>query len=340
MQVWAGRRRRKRIGRHFLAGAFQGTRRDNEPNGRVVPCALAAKEERDVKTTSGKRESQDVNQKNLEGFPDVAADILNALLYGGEQAVLAERLYPAPTETTYAAPGAALRSQLEDVSKYEVHDGRICTQYLLANQSGEDGGMVLRKAGYVGAVYREQYDGKVKDRFPVVSLVLYWGSGRWKKARSIRELLGEEALPPQLWEVADDCRLHVFEMRNLSPETRRLFRSDMRIVVDCLAEGNGFRSDQLVVHKEALIRLLRAIGGDGDVEDTARLLEEMNVKEEDEITMCELFDQYTRRGREEGREEGKLALIGRMLSNGMDRSAILKYTDCTEEELRLAAALQ
>ncbi len=50
--------------------------------------------------------------------------------------------------------------------------------------------------------------------------------------------------------------------------------------------------------------MLRALGGDKNVEDTAGILEEMNVKEEDEITMCELFDQYTRRGRKEGRLEG------------------------------------
>ena len=30
----------------------------------------------------------------------------------------------------------------------------------------------------------------------------------------------------------------------------------------------------------------------------------MGIKEEDEITVCELFDQYTRRGRQEGIKEG------------------------------------
>lgn len=102
----------------------------------------------------------------------------------------------------------------------------------------------------------------------------------------------------------DDSRLHVFEMRNLQPEIRRLFHSDMRLVVDYLAVGNGFRSNRRVVHKEALIRLLRALGGDRNVEDTAEMLAEMNIKEEDEVTMCELFDQYTRRGRHEGLREG------------------------------------
>lgn len=252
----------------------------------------------------GKRESKDVAQKNLEGFPDVAADILNVFVYGGRQRVQPELLHPAPTETEYAAPGGALRNQLEDVSKYEVQDGRIRVQYLLANQTEADGRMILRKAGYVGAVYREQYDGKVGDGFPVVSLVLYWGRGRWKKARSVRALFGERDLPLQLWRLAEDCRLHVFEMRNLPSEVRELFRSDMRLVVDYLAEGSSFRSERPVVHKEALVRLLRAFGGDVDVEDTARVLRDMNVKDEDEITMCELFDQYTRKGRKEGLSEG------------------------------------
>lgn len=53
------------------------------------------------------------------------------------------------------------------------------------------------------------------------------------------------------------------------------------------------------------------------MEDTARVLEEMNVKDEDEITMCKLFDQYTRRGRSEGIKEGTKALISTCLEIGV-----------------------
>ena len=45
------------------------------------------------------------------------------------------------------------------------------------------------------------------------------------------------------------------------------------------------------------------------MEDTAEMLAEMNIKEEDEVTMCELFDQYTRRGRHEGLQKGIQVLI-------------------------------
>ena len=79
----------------------------------------------------------------------------------------------------------------------------------------------------------------------------------------------------------------------------------MRIVLDYLAEGDGYRSDRPVVHKEALVKMLRVLSGDSDVTDTAETLREMNIREEDEITMCELFDQYIRKGRKEGRKEGR-----------------------------------
>lgn len=55
---------------------------------------------------------------------------------------------------------------------------------------------------------------------------------------------------------------------------------------------------------EILIKLLRTLSGDKNVEDTLECLQKMDVKEEDEITVCELFDQYTRQGRQEGIKEG------------------------------------
>ena len=101
-----------------------------------------------------KKESKDLTQKNLESFPDVAADILNVFIYEGRNVVKKDALYPAPTETEYISLGAVLRNQLDDVSKYEMREGRIRIQYLFSNQSEKDGKMILRKAGYVGAVYR------------------------------------------------------------------------------------------------------------------------------------------------------------------------------------------
>ena len=79
----------------------------------------------------------------------------------------------------------------------------------------------------------------------------------------------------------------------LPEKTRRLFQSDMRIVVDYLAEGNSYCSDRKIVHKEALIKLLRVLSGDENVEDTIFMMQEMKMKEEDDVKVCELFEQYS-----------------------------------------------
>lgn len=81
-----------------------------------------------------------------------------------------------------------LRDQYEDLCKYEIADGRIRVMYLIANQIKVDGKMLLRKAGYTGGAYREQYEGKVKDIFPVAEFIFYWGRPRWRSSRDLRQM--------------------------------------------------------------------------------------------------------------------------------------------------------
>lgn len=89
-------------------------------------------------------------------------------------------------------------------------------------------------------------------------------------------------------------------MRHLPQEVRERFDSDMRIVLDYLAEGNSYRSDRQVIHKSALIRMLKVLSEDYDIGDIEKQLITMNIREEDEITVCELFDQYERKGIRKG----------------------------------------
>ena len=105
------------------------------------------------------REKNDLVTKNFEIFPDVAADIINALLHNGKLVVTKENLLPAPTESIYTSGENRLRNQLQDVVKYEMAGERIRAQYMIANQSAPDVKMVLRKAGYTGG--RRQSDGHV-----------------------------------------------------------------------------------------------------------------------------------------------------------------------------------
>ncbi len=49
---------------------------------------------------------------------------------------------------------------------------------------------------------------------------------------------------------------------------------------------------------------LRVLSGDKNVDDTEEILKGLDITEEDEISMCELFDQYTRRGVAQGITQG------------------------------------
>lgn len=133
---------------------------------------------------------KDLAAKQFERSPEVFADIINALVYEGEQVTDARNLRPAPTESLYAAKNGVLRNQYNDVSKYEIKEGRIAVQYTLENQSRPDYRILLRKAGYEGAIYRQQYDGG--DTYPAITLVLYWGDRRWKPGTDLHSFFGRK----------------------------------------------------------------------------------------------------------------------------------------------------
>ncbi len=261
---------------------------------------------------------KDLVEKDFVAFPDVAADMLNALLFEGEPIINAEELVPAPTETLYFGDsGKRFRNQYEDLAKYEMREGQIRTMYLFANQTLPDSRMILRKAGYIGGAYREQYEEKAAGSYPVIELILYWGEKHWQGPRSISQLYSKHSLSPKLRKYIDNIRLHVWEMRHLPQEVRERFSSDMRIVLDYLAEGNSYCSDRPVVHKSALIRMLKVLSGDKDIEGIEKQLETMDIREEDKITVCELFEQYERKGRNEGIQQGRSEGIKQGRSEGI-----------------------
>lgn len=241
---------------------------------------------------------KDLAEKNLEYYPDVFADIFNVLLYRGKQVIMETELQPAPTETLYRGDRGGLRSQFHDVSKYVIQTGDIKIQYTLENETAAKRKTVLRKAGYEGAVYREQVDGTAS--YPVISAILHWGKGCWKQPTSLFQLWERKQIPDAAKAYSDDIKIHVYDMRYLPKEIRSLFRSDMRIIVDYLAEGKDYvPTEQKIIHLEALLLMLKALTDDERYET---IISEMLEKESKEggVTMCELLDKYENRGMEKG----------------------------------------
>lgn len=238
-----------------------------------------------------KRENNDLVTKAFLSFPDIAADVINVLLFEWEERVQSRHLLSSPTESLYVSKDG-LRNQLEDAAQYEIWI------------------------------------------YPVVEMVLYWGRQRWRQAPGLHEMLGHSEHARACRRYVDDMKLNMWEMRHLPESVRCLFKSDMRIVVDYLAEGAAYRSDRKIVHKAALIKMIRVLDGESNVSDTEHMLEEMCIREEDEVTMCELFDQYTRKGVEKGFKKGIESGIAKgrvgQLVTGIEN--LMKNVSCSLEQ--------
>lgn len=245
---------------------------------------------------------KDLTEKNFLLHQDVFADTLNALAYAGRENVRAQDLMPAPTESFYHADQGKLTNQFSDAAMYEMKNGHISVQYILENEIQAKQKTVLRKAGYKGALYRRQLEGT--EAYPVVSLLLYWGTAPWKQPVSLKEFFQEADLEPGTWQYITNAKLHVYEMAHLPKQIRNRFQSDMRIVVDYLAEGQSYSpTGQKIVHPEALLLMLKALTGD------TRYLKIRNDMSKEEkggnITMCELLDKYENRGIQKGIQQGE-----------------------------------
>ena len=248
-----------------------------------------------------------MGQKDLTGkyfllFPDVFADILNALAYAGREVVHADDLQPAPTESFYHAGQGKLADQFSDAAMYDMRNGSILVQYILENEVHAKPQTVLRKAGYEGALYRRQYGNG--EAYPIVSLLLYWGSASWNQPTSMKELFRDVDLDKGTWKYIVNEKLHVYAMAHLPKQVRNRFRSDMRIVVDYLAERHNYKpTAQKITHPEALLLMLKALTND---KRYYRILETLTEEEKKgEVTMCELLDKYENRGIQKGIQQGE-----------------------------------
>ena len=235
---------------------------------------------------------KDISEKTLESYNDVFADIVNGFLFDGKPVVAESDLTDAQPFSMYKAEGK-LRHQERDVAKYWQRTPVRIALLGLENQTEIDPDMPLRVIGYDGAAYRAELAGD--SRYPVITLVLYFGERRWQKRRLYDCLEIPEALKP----FVSDYRINVFEVAFLTDTELERFHSDFRIVADYFAHrrlNRDYRpvNPQAFKHQTELLSLLTAISRD------PRFAETIDAKGGVPTNMCELLDRVEERGRQKG----------------------------------------
>lgn len=181
---------------------------------------------------------KDTTEKILEAHNDVFSDIMNVYLYEGKRLIKEDELEAASVTTGYVFDDA-LRAQERDVCKHWKKENVQLALLGIENQSDIDRDMPLRIIGYDGAAYRGQLAVDTKQnrhlnrnhrvRYPVVSVVIYYGQNRWNRPLGLKDVL---QVPEGLENFVSDYKMNVMDLRRLSRETVDLFKSDFWFVAD------------------------------------------------------------------------------------------------------------
>ena len=249
--------------------------------------------------------TKDVTEKALEDYNDVFADIVNGLLFEGNEYVKVTDLEGATARSNYKA-GDKIHQQERDVAKY-WKDGLIrIDMYGLENQTKVNADMPLRVISYDGAEYGKQVrDKERKERYPVITLVLYFGKGKWNGPK---ELLERVKVPNELKPYVNNYKINVFEIGDLDLEQVERFKSDFRIIAEYFqheALKKEYRgSDLKLKHTEEVLDLLGALTNDERFEEMQKKMKRIQEGGQ-EIMGSWVLDQAEKRGEERGEARGE-----------------------------------
>ncbi|MBR0409700.1 MAG: Rpn family recombination-promoting nuclease/putative transposase [Eubacterium sp.] len=266
---------------------------------------------------------KDITEKKLEDFTDVFADIVNVLLFNGDQRVDSRELRNALPRSIYKIEGE-ISEQERDVAKYWQSKDTCFALLGLENQTEAAGNTPLRIISYDGADYRAQirkrddvirYNAKAKGEqdkkpmpvfYPVVTLVLYFGLERWDKSINLKACF---TIPEGLEDYVNDYQINLFEIAFMDDETVEKFRSDFKLVAQYftqsrkIKEGNAEEyslSTDDIIHVKEVMELMSALTGDRAFEEAYN-----DSLEGGKIPMWTLIDYVREKGEKSGFDKGE-----------------------------------
>lgn len=248
---------------------------------------------------------KDISEKTLEGYNDVFADIVNALLFNGRQLVDPNLLTDATPTSQYKVDNK-LHQQDRDVAKYWNKNNIKITFYGVENQTSEDKDMPLRVISYDGAAYRNQlnekkYLHKFEKRYPVVTLVLNFGDKPWQDNKTLLSCLD---VSQDLKPFVSDYKINIFDIAWLTDEQVQLFKSDFKIVADYFVQmrknSSYVPSKDKLIHVKEVLTTLSTLTGDSRYEDAFNKINETEIA--GGANMCKFLDELEERGEKRGVE--------------------------------------
>ena len=257
---------------------------------------------------------KDITEKILLDYNEIFSDIINVLLFDGESVVAPETLENATPVSQYKADDSKVHEQERDVAKFWRGNNIRIALLGIENETRPERDMVFRIIGYDGAAYRSQLLDEGGERFPVITIVLYFGDRHWKAPKKISKVV---EVPEKLKPYFSDYKLNVFEISWLSDERVSMFHSDFGIVADFFVnkrkDKNYRPSDKRVIkHVDEVLKLLSVMTGDNRYEDIL-----LADGKEDIKSMCDVAERLVAEGRTEGWNEANKTIFHDLVKDGV-----------------------
>ncbi len=226
---------------------------------------------------------KDIAEKHFEEINTIFADIVNGTLFHGQQTIKEDELFDLPAKSQYKADDSKLHEQERDIAKRWSKEDVVFSIIGIENQTTIDKDMVLRVIGYDGASYRSQLLKDNSRRYPVITIVLYYGKEPWNAPRSLKERLD---VPECLDKYVSDYHINVFDISHMSNnEIDNLFHSDFKMLAKVMnGTDDPEELNEKIQFPDSLLKLLSVLTGDDRFEALKGEFEEGGS------SMCELLD--------------------------------------------------
>ena len=251
--------------------------------------------------------AKDITEKQLADHNDVFADIINGVLFDGRQVVKEHELRNVKDKSQYKFNNK-IHEQERDLSKHWIPH-RICfALYGFEHQTDAEPYVPLRLIGYDGASYRGQLTKHELDKpkYPVITIVLYFGTKHWDQPRSLYECMHKcRNIPKDLKPYVNDYKMNLVEVAFLDDQLDN-FHSDFRIIAEYFINKRKnvdyVPSTQEIRHVDEFLKLLQALEGDDRYAEVLHALQSEGKKEG--VKMSEVLDRIENRGISIGEKRG------------------------------------